>query len=60
MSEIIDALFMGGIVNVALVCIKLSALYLIIHVAVMNGMIDAYHKIEREKKEKDRRLYDAK
>ena len=44
----------------ALVCIKLSALYLIIHVAVMNGMIDAYHKIEREKKEKDRRLYDAK
>lgn len=51
---------MGYIFSLIMFCVLISIAYLVIHLAVRNGMIDAYHKIEEEKKDKTRRLYDEK
>lgn len=45
---------------VVLAVVSISVMYLVIHAAVMNGVIDAWHKIDEEKKDKTRRLYDEK
>ena len=55
---------MFNIVNVGFYIVSavvgISITYLVIHAAVTNGIVDAWHKIENEKNEKTRRLYDEK
>lgn len=46
--------------SVVLAAVGISVMYLVIHAAVKNGVIDAWHKIDEEKKDKTRRLYDEK
>lgn len=45
---------------VILAVASISVMYLVVHAAVVNGVVDAWHKIEDEKKNQTRRLYDEK
>jgi hypothetical protein len=53
-------MFMSVIARLIYMVMIIIVAYFVIRMAVKAGVTDAYHRIETEKKEKTRRLYDEK